>query len=180
MAESLAVWTVIALGLITANLPFLIERPLLVLPWRAQGDTHRSLLLQCLCSLLFFGALVALGAGIVFFVGGAFLVVSSPASVALFLVRIVVVLAAVGAVLWLAGRLAPAIGSSKPFFVRLLEVLVLYVLVGVLAFSFEASLGNPFAKTWEFYAITLSLFLVMAYPGFVYRYLMRHRKSPAA
>ena len=28
-------------------------------------------------------------------------------------------------------------------------------------------------RTWEFYAITLSLYLVLAYPGFVYRYLFK-------
>src|SRR3546814_14582932 len=31
-----------------------------------------------------------------------------------------------------------------------------------LGFAFEAALGNPFAQGWEFYAITLSLYLVLA------------------
>ena len=42
-----------------------------------------------------------------------------------------------------------------------------------LGFTFESVLGNRFAQTWEFYAITLSLYLVLAYPGFVYRYLFK-------
>ena len=42
-----------------------------------------------------------------------------------------------------------------------------------LGFAFESTLGNRFSQTWEFYAITLSLFLVLAYPGFVYRYLFK-------
>src|SRR3546814_3172112 len=45
----------------------------------------------------------------------------------------------------------------KSFFVRLLEVLVLYGLVGTLGFAFEANMGNVFTQTWEFYAVTLSL-----------------------
>ena len=44
---------------------------------------------------------------------------------------------------------------------------------GALGFTFESALGNRFAQTWEFYAITLSLYLVLAYPGFVYRYLFK-------
>jgi hypothetical protein len=34
-------------------------------------------------------------------------------------------------------------------------------------------IGNVFTQRWEFYAITLSLFVVMAFPGFVFRYLLR-------
>lgn len=66
--------------------------------------------------------------------------------------------------------------SSKPFWLRLLEVLVFYLLVGWVGFAFEARLGNRFAQRWEFYAITLSLYLVLAYPGVVYRYLLHKRR----
>ncbi|WP_353148180.1 DUF2818 family protein [Pollutimonas bauzanensis] len=65
---------------------------------------------------------------------------------------------------------------EKSFLVRLLEMLVFYALVGVLGFAFEVNIGNSFTQTWEFYAITLSLFVVLGYPGFVYRYLLRRRK----
>ncbi len=68
------------------------------------------------------------------------------------------------------------VAATKSFWLRLLEVLVLYFLVGAIGMAFEASLGNVFAQGWEFYAITLTLFLVLAYPGFVYRYLMK--RSP--
>ena len=46
-------------------------------------------------------------------------------------------------------------------------------IAGALGFAFESALGNRFSQTWEFYAITLSLYLVLAYPGFVYRYLFK-------
>jgi len=66
-------------------------------------------------------------------------------------------------------------GAAKPFWLRLLELLVLYAVVIAIGFAFESRLGNRFAQTWEFYAITLAVFLVCAYPGFVWRYLMRHK-----
>ena len=63
--------------------------------------------------------------------------------------------------------------KDKSFFVRVLELLVLYGLVGLLAYFFESTIGNPFKQRWEFYSITLSLFVVLAFPGFVVRYLLR-------
>ncbi|SAI73739.1 membrane protein [Bordetella ansorpii] len=107
MNQTLAVWLLIALALVSANLPFLTERVFAVLPWKQGGAV-----------------------------------------------------------------------AVKPFWLRLLEVLVSYLIVGVLGFAFESALGNRFGQTWEFYAITLCLYLVLAYPGFVYRYLF-NRKRPA-
>jgi len=63
--------------------------------------------------------------------------------------------------------------ASKPFWLRLAEVLALYLVVGAIGIGFEASLGNVFPQGWQFYAITLTLYLVLAYPGFVYRYLFK-------
>ena len=56
---------------------------------------------------------------------------------------------------------------------RAVELLVLYVVVGTVGIAFERLIGNVFTQRWEFYAITLSLFVVMAFPGFVFRYLLR-------
>ena len=99
MNQTIAVWLLIALAAVTANLPFFTERVFAVLPWRGNG--------------------------------------------------------------------------IKPFWLRLIEVLVWYLVVGAVGFAIESSLGNRFSQGWEFYAITLSLFLVMAYPGFVCRYLLK-------
>ncbi|WP_424257632.1 DUF2818 family protein [Castellaniella sp.] len=68
------------------------------------------------------------------------------------------------------------VGYVKSFFDRLLEVLVGYVLVGTLGFALELNLGNAFPQRWEFYAVTLALFLVLGYPGFVWRYMLRRRR----
>ena len=65
--------------------------------------------------------------------------------------------------------------SSKAFWLRALELLALYVLVGALGIAFERWIGNVFTQRWEFYAITGCLFLVLAFPGFVSRYLRKRR-----
>jgi hypothetical protein len=64
---------------------------------------------------------------------------------------------------------------GKYFAVRLLELLVLYFIVGALAHVLESRIGTAFPQTWEFYAITACLFLVLAFPGFVLRYLRKRR-----
>jgi hypothetical protein len=63
----------------------------------------------------------------------------------------------------------------KPLFWRLLELVVLYFIVGAISFALEARIGNAFTHTWEFFAITACLFLVLAFPGFVLRYLRKQR-----
>lgn len=103
MNQTLAVWLLIALAAVTANLPFLSERVFAIFPWRRHG--------------------------------------------------------------------APAV---KPFWLRMIEVLVFFVIVGLLGFAFEAALGNPFRQGWQFYAIALCLYLVLGYPGFVIRYLRKY------
>lgn len=107
MSQTLAVWLLIALALVCANLPFLNERVFALFVWRRGG--------------------------------------------------------------------VPAV---KPFWLRLVELLVFYLIVGGLGFAFESTLGNRFTQGWQFYAIALCLFLVLAYPGFVIRYLF-NRHAPA-
>ncbi|BBB67332.1 hypothetical protein UNDYM_3079 [Undibacterium sp. YM2] len=61
----------------------------------------------------------------------------------------------------------------KSLWLRLLELIILYFCVGGIAFVLESAAGNRFPQGWEFYAINACLFLVLAFPGFVYRYLKR-------
>ena len=56
---------------------------------------------------------------------------------------------------------------------RLLELLVCYFVVGGIGMLLEQRLGQPHPQGWEFYATTAALFLALAFPGFVYRYLWR-------
>lgn len=63
--------------------------------------------------------------------------------------------------------------QRKPFWVRFFELTSLYCIVGIVAYFLEWNVGNVQTQRWEFYAITYCFFLVMAYPGFVMRYLWR-------
>jgi len=59
----------------------------------------------------------------------------------------------------------------------LLEMFVWYCAVGLIGYLLESSIGNVFAKRWEFFAVTICLFLVAAFPGFAWRFLMKHRND---
>lgn len=65
---------------------------------------------------------------------------------------------------------------TKSLPLRLFELIVLYFVVGFLARMLESRIGGVFAQNWEFYAITGCLFLVLAFPGFVLRYLRKQRR----
>lgn len=70
--------------------------------------------------------------------------------------------------------------ASKPFWLRLVEWFVLYLAWLALGKGLEASQGGVAPQAWQFYAITLGLFLVAAYPAFVWCYLWRRQGQPAA
>lgn len=74
---------------------------------------------------------------------------------------------------WLSERVffafEPKNGKKSPW-LRLLEWLVLYFVVGLIALGLEQKLlGEHHSQNWEFYAVNFCLFLVFALPGFIYR-----------
>lgn len=69
----------------------------------------------------------------------------------------------------------PIGATVKSLWLRLLEMLVLYFLVLGAGYLLETRIGNAFSQGWEFYAITACLFIVLSYPGFVFRYLRKRR-----
>lgn len=71
--------------------------------------------------------------------------------------------------------MGPLVQPKKSLWLRLLELLLLYCTIGVLGFLLEKRVGKISPQGWEFYAVTATLFVTFAFPGFVYRYLMRHR-----
>ncbi len=71
--------------------------------------------------------------------------------------------------------LGPMRAPSKALWVRLLELLLFYFAVGGLALVLEGRVGQVAPQGWEFYAVTAALFLTLAFPGFVYQYLLRRR-----
>lgn len=66
----------------------------------------------------------------------------------------------------------PANGH-KAFGWRLLEWGLLYGLLGLFARLLEAQRTPVHEQGWAFYVITLSLFAVFAWPGFVWKYFWR-------
>ncbi|KQP22507.1 DUF2818 family protein [Pseudorhodoferax sp. Leaf267] len=67
------------------------------------------------------------------------------------------------------------LAAPKSLGLRLLELVLYYFLVGGLGLLLERNLGRIAPQGWEFYAITAALFVTLAFPGFVWRYLVKHR-----
>lgn len=65
--------------------------------------------------------------------------------------------------------------SPKNLAVRLGEMVFWYFVVGGIALLLEQRAGQIAPQGWEFYAITATLFITFAFPGFVFRYLFKHR-----
>jgi len=63
--------------------------------------------------------------------------------------------------------------NKKSAWLRLAELIVLYFAVGAFGFFLESNAGNRFEQRWEFFALTACLFIVFAFPGFVFRYLRK-------
>ncbi len=65
------------------------------------------------------------------------------------------------------------LAQGKSLAWRLAEMLLAYLVVGLIAMALEQYLGKNAPQGWEFYAITGALFITLAFPGFVYRYLYK-------
>lgn len=63
--------------------------------------------------------------------------------------------------------------ARKPAWALVAELMTLFVLIGLVGYAFETALVNPFPRGWEFYVTALCIFLVLGFPGFVYRYLLK-------
>jgi len=75
---------------------------------------------------------------------------------------------------WLTSRLffVLPLKNQKSIAWCLLELVVFYFLLGLVArYAEQITMGQVAPQKWEFYAITSCLFLVLAFPGFVYRFL---------
>jgi Protein of unknown function (DUF2818) len=63
--------------------------------------------------------------------------------------------------------------TDKPVAWRLVELLVYAGAVAALGRALEGYLGQTSAMRWEFVAVWLCVFLTLAFPGFVWRYLRK-------
>ncbi|QJC57014.1 hypothetical protein HC248_02325 [Polaromonas vacuolata] len=69
-----------------------------------------------------------------------------------------------------------ALKSPKNLATRFAELVVFYFVAGSLGLLLEQRLGQIAPQGWEFYAITGTLFVTFAFPGFIYRYLFKHHQ----
>lgn len=74
----------------------------------------------------------------------------------------------------------PSPNPEKTLWWRLLELIFWYGVVGGVALLLERRAGQIAPQGWEFYAVTGTLFVTLAFPGFVFRYLMRHHHEPVS
>jgi hypothetical protein len=70
----------------------------------------------------------------------------------------------------------PLSSQAKSLAIRLGELVLLYFVSGAIGLLFEHRVGQIAPQGWEFYAVTGALFIVLAFPGFTWRYLLKHRK----
>jgi len=56
----------------------------------------------------------------------------------------------------------------------LFELITLYFVIGfIIRYAESSKMGQAAPQKWEFYAITACLFLVLAFPGFIYRFFWK-------
>jgi hypothetical protein len=65
----------------------------------------------------------------------------------------------------------------KTIWWRCAELILYYAVFLLMGRGLEAYLGRLHDQAWQFYAITFLIFLVLAYPGFTWRYLRRQRRE---
>jgi hypothetical protein len=63
--------------------------------------------------------------------------------------------------------------EPKSLALRLAELVAMYFIVGGLGLLLENRAGQIAPQGWEFYAVTGALFITLAFPGFIWRYLRR-------
>lgn len=68
-----------------------------------------------------------------------------------------------------------ALKFPKNLAIRVGELVVWYFVVGGLGLYLEQRTGQIAPQGWEFYAITGTLFITFAFPGFTWCYLFKHR-----
>lgn len=56
---------------------------------------------------------------------------------------------------------------------HLLELVFSFLVVLAIGYWMEGSVGQPHSQDWEFYAVLVFLFFTFAFPGFVWRFLLK-------
>jgi len=68
-----------------------------------------------------------------------------------------------------------SLSKAKAFSTRIFEWFVLYFIIGSIALGLETKLnGDRHEQGWEFYVVTLCLFMVFALPGIIFQIDLKH------
>ncbi len=63
---------------------------------------------------------------------------------------------------------------EKSIWINLAEWFLYFIVTGFFAYMLEnKSMGHVAPQEWEFYTVTLFMFMIFAFPGFIYRYNLK-------
>lgn len=63
---------------------------------------------------------------------------------------------------------------EKSIWINFAEWFLYFIITGFFAYLLEnKSMGHVAEQSWEFYTINLFMFMIFAFPGFIYRYNLR-------
>lgn len=75
---------------------------------------------------------------------------------------------------WLSDKWLGVYGQMQSLWHRFAVLIPAYFITLAVAYLLERSvMGQVWPQGWEFYSVTFCLFLVLSFPGFVYRVLWR-------
>lgn len=154
-------WLIIGIAALTALLPFFTEKSFVFVPWRQEGES-KSISAWLIASRAFLQWVLIVFAAYVMANSNnqSFQLIAFVSSLVLFALPVFTV-----------SKQVPI----KIFAVRIFELLGFFFFVGGIGFAIERFYANAHSQQWQFYAIALCLYIVLAYPGFVYRHLFRNR-----
>lgn len=154
-------WLIIGLAWFTALLPFFTEKSFVFVPWRQEGESSKLPLWLIVCRAFLQWLLIIFAAS----------VVATNSSQGLQLAAIAGFLILFAIPVFVLGKEV----QVKTFAVRLFELLGFFFFTGAVGFAIEDFYSNAHTQDWQFYAIALCIYIVLAYPGFVFRHLFRNR-----
>ena len=156
-----SIWLIIGIAWFTALLPFFTEKSFVFVPWRQEGESKTTPILLIVCRafvqwfLLIYAASVMSNS-----LNQSYQLLAFVASIILFALPVFTV-----------SKQVPV----KIFAVRLFELLAFFFFTGGVGFAIESFYANAHPQQWQFYAVALCLYIVLAYPGFVIRHLFKNR-----
>lgn len=65
--------------------------------------------------------------------------------------------------------------QTKSFIVHMLEFVVYFFITGIFGYLLEKkAMGHVAPQEWEFFTVVFFMFMIFAFPGFIYRYNLKN------